>query len=988
MIESIISALCKKRLGFFAVLLCAFVGASIVTGDAFAAQIPNSAFSTSNLVVKAGSAATDVPENGTIDCGSSIGLDFDWEINSETTLAAGDVLRANPKGTSSENHIPLSVRETAPVNILGENNEVIATWSGKSNGVIEITVAEAGAGTHTLSGHLYTGMNLLISACRNYDVNDTIMADTTSSAGTQDVRHVTIPKAVYGAAPRHYGIVSLTSAKTTLSAFTPTQTINSIYASNGQETIDNRDIIKDLWIEADSSEEFDNYIVDISARIAVPAGTEGNVANMEGGVSMNGINAPLPECGEEGYHPCKQKINANEGETKEAFVQRLQQTQGNQAIIPYGRIGDSIIAYFGNIPSSNSDMVYKKAVQNYNNNCTTFYCLAPDFQPAEVSAATDNAVGEGNVYGGAIMYYNFVSSLYFTESLSVDGQQVTSTGVWHYRNGDDRVIEDSKSATKSVSIGSGSAVIERGTASLQLIDKDTKAPIKDASFRLQVFNGQTWQDVANSERTTGNDGKLEIDSLNNGDYRWVQTGYADHYENNSAEYYDNTSLNNEISSFTLGSTGYNTIVTNERQSFTVTFAGGTHASSSFENIVNTQKYGDTTIIPSSEDIRGVNGWYFDGWDKTIATKVTEDATYTATWKAERTSIRGNIVWLDANNDDGVRPERVYVNAVLDGTTLDRSVLVNENGEFEITGMNKCDNQGGPYDYSVMAQVNNYTSSVVKNNDDTLTVYLTHDPKVSIRVNKRWEDNNNKYNLRPATITFNVMADGRHSGKTATISKNDSGTTIEDLSKYSSLEGDGTPIQYSIYEDEITYYSSAVVANGTYEFTVTNIIDESARTDCMLAAAQLSVNEEISEKAIEATISAIDDAPMPDDAEDGEVARFVNADGSIDFDDVEFPDAGEYEYKIHLASDSYNIGKSDFTVRFKVKRDIASNTLCVVDIVIVDDGVEKPISEFDVDIHRKESDNPNTAATKNTILFVVFGAAIAASGFAYRAIRRR
>ena len=141
--QRIISAACKKHLGFFAVLLCAFVGASIVTGDAFAAQIPNSAFSTSNLVVKAGSAATEVPENGTIDCGSSIGLDFDWEINSETTLAAGDVLRANPKGLSSENHIPLSVRETAPVNILGENNEVIATWSGKSNGVIEITVAEA-----------------------------------------------------------------------------------------------------------------------------------------------------------------------------------------------------------------------------------------------------------------------------------------------------------------------------------------------------------------------------------------------------------------------------------------------------------------------------------------------------------------------------------------------------------------------------------------------------------------------------------------------------------------------------------------------------------------------------------------------------------------------------------------------------------------------------------------------------------------------------
>lgn len=985
-----LGAKCRKKLSYFAALLCAFFGASVVSGDVFAAQIPNKSFSTSNLVVTAGSNREEIPEGGTIECGSDIGLEFDWEINNETPLAVGDTLRANVRGVASESHVPLSIRETAPVDILDENNEVIATWRGVSDGIIEIVIAEGGAGVSTLTGgHIYTGMNLLVSSCRNHDVDDVIMVDTTSGAGSQDARHVTIKQAVYDAAPRHYGIASLTTVKSTLSAFTPTQAINSIYASNGDELIDNNDIIKDLWIEADSTETFGEYTADIAARVAVPAGTVGNVANMAGGVSRNGINVPLLECSNDGVYPCKKKVDANDGETKEAFIERLKQTQGNQAIIPYGRFGDAIIAYFGDIPSTNSSLTYKKAIQNYTDNeCDTFNCSMPNYQPTEVTGAIDEAVGEDNVYGGEILYYDFVSSLYFAKPLSVDGQTVTSTGTWHYRNGNNRIIEDSKSTTKSVSIGSGTAVVERGTASLQLVDKDTKSPIEGASFKLQVLNNDIWQDVAGASRTTDDEGKLAVESLNDGKYRWVQTAFVEHYRDDLSAYYADTSLNGEIDSFTLGSTGYNTIAVNERQSFTVIFAGGLYASDDFEDIVSHPKYNDTTPIPSSESITGLNGWYFDGWDKEVATKVTEDVTYTATWKAEQTSIRGNIVWLDANDDDGIRPERVYVNATMNGTTIDRAALVNNDGSFEITGVNKCDGQGNPYDYSAMAQVGGYTYRAEKNSEDVITLYLMHAPKVNLKINKHWEDNNNKYNLRPATITFNVLVDGRHSGKTATISKNEDSATIEGLDKYSNLEGDGVLTRYSVYEDDINYYTAAVVANSDYEFTVTNKIDESARTDCALAAVRLLTNETVEEKAIEATITAKDGAPMPNDAEDGVVIRYVSTDGLINLDDIEFLDEGEYEYEVRLASDSYNIGKDTFTVKLKVKRDIASGTLCVVGVTIIDGDEEVSNGEFDAEISKNESENPNTAATKNTILFVVFGATIVASSVAYCAIRRR
>ena len=48
-------------------------------------------------------------------------------------------------------------------------------------------------------------------------------------------------------------------------------------------------------------------------------------------------------------------MDANDGESKEAFVQRMREAQGDQAIIPYGRIGDAVIVYLGNIPNGNAE---------------------------------------------------------------------------------------------------------------------------------------------------------------------------------------------------------------------------------------------------------------------------------------------------------------------------------------------------------------------------------------------------------------------------------------------------------------------------------------------------------------------------------------------------------------------------------------------------------------------------------------------------------
>ncbi|MDR0854456.1 MAG: InlB B-repeat-containing protein, partial [Clostridiales Family XIII bacterium] len=62
--------------------------------------------------------------------------------------------------------------------------------------------------------------------------------------------------------------------------------------------------------------------------------------------------------------------------------------------------------------------------------------------------------------------------------------------------------------------------------------------------------------------------------------------------------------------------------------YTVKYLPGTHGSFA-EQVTGGLHYGGNT--PAAPTITGEAGWQFDGWDKTIATKVTGNATYTALW---------------------------------------------------------------------------------------------------------------------------------------------------------------------------------------------------------------------------------------------------------------------------------------------------------------------------------------------------------------------
>ena len=94
------------------------------------------------------------------------------------------------------------------------------------------------------------------------------------------------------------------------------------------------------------------------------------------------------------------------------------------------------------------------------------------------------------------------------------------------------------------------------------------------------------------------------------------------------------------------------------------------------------------------------------------------------------------------------------------------------------------------------------------------------PKVSVKISKVWEDNNNEDLTRPEGIKVKLFADGKDTGKTIELSKDTEWAgTFEDLDKY---DADGKEIKYTVDEAEIPEgYSEVVSGDMTKGYVITN-----------------------------------------------------------------------------------------------------------------------------------------------------------------------
>ena len=121
------------------------------------------------------------------------------------------------------------------------------------------------------------------------------------------------------------------------------------------------------------------------------------------------------------------------------------------------------------------------------------------------------------------------------------------------------------------------------------------------------------------------------------------------------------------------------------------------------------------------------------------------------------------------------------------------------------------------------EVSGYTATITGDAESGYIVTNTHAPeKIEISVVKVWDDQNNKNGNRPGQVTIRLLADGEDTGKTLVLSDDNNWRgSFTDLD----LNRDGERIGYSITEDEVEGYTTAIEGSADTGFTVTNKEDE-------------------------------------------------------------------------------------------------------------------------------------------------------------------
>ncbi len=167
------------------------------------------------------------------------------------------------------------------------------------------------------------------------------------------------------------------------------------------------------------------------------------------------------------------------------------------------------------------------------------------------------------------------------------------------------------------------------------------------------------------------------------------------------------------------------------------------------------------------------------------------------------SVTVNKTWVDDNDRDGVRPDKITVNLLADGTLYKSQVITAADGwKYTFTGLPEYNNSGTKIKYTISEnKVAKYETSY-----NGFTIINTHQTGVvKTFTTKTWDDNGDQDGLRPDSITIRLYADGKEIKSKKVTEKDGWKYEFTNLPKY---RDGGIEIKYTIKEDPIPGYETS------------------------------------------------------------------------------------------------------------------------------------------------------------------------------------
>lgn len=209
-----------------------------------------------------------------------------------------------------------------------------------------------------------------------------------------------------------------------------------------------------------------------------------------------------------------------------------------------------------------------------------------------------------------------------------------------------------------------------------------------------------------------------------------------------------------------------------------------------------------------------------GYEKGISEK-DNLITITNTHTPEKLDLIVNVVWNDANNQDGYRPDAATIHMSGTDGTQDAKDFTKDSSWSSIVFKDLDHYKNGTeIKYTVTEdEIPQYTTSIAVNGN-VVTVTNTHIPEITLRnISVVWEDNNDQDGLRPDTVSVKLKGNDKFI---------DSSEVNEDVKwKHSftklPVRENGNEITYTVEENEIPGYTTSIEKTDTgYVFTNTHI----------------------------------------------------------------------------------------------------------------------------------------------------------------------
>ena len=202
---------------------------------------------------------------------------------------------------------------------------------------------------------------------------------------------------------------------------------------------------------------------------------------------------------------------------------------------------------------------------------------------------------------------------------------------------------------------------------------------------------------------------------------------------------------------------------------------------------------------------------------------------TNAYTPKTTEVTVTKQWVDDDDRDGIRPEKITVQLLADGEVRETATVTPDaegNWAHTFTGLPVYKDQGKEIQYTVQEVLpDGYTAEVSGKAADGFTITNTHEPKTTeVKVTKQWVDDDDRDGIRPEKITVQLLADGEVR-ETATVTPDAEGNWAHTFTGLPVHKDHGKEIQYTVQEvldaDTAARYTSELSGSMADGFTITN-----------------------------------------------------------------------------------------------------------------------------------------------------------------------